>query len=133
MPKVTRNPLPAPMRPEDITGETALFRVKDVLVDQPSEKNRRGKVTVILPWDSEKGIYLNASSIDAAIAGFGSDMSEQWKDKEFPVIKVHSTFKDPETGRETSGWKVWVAPADQWPTLIKQLKAAERQKKAASK
>lgn len=131
MPKVTLNPLPAPMRPEDLGGESAVFLVKEVLVDQASDRNRRGKVTVITVWESDKGIYLNESSKAAAIAGFKSDMSEEWKDKPFPVIKVHSTFKDAETGRETSGWKVWVAPAENWPAMLKAHKAQERQKKAS--
>ena len=127
MAKVTRNPFPAPLKPEDIDGEAAVLTVKSVLVDVASDKNRRGKVTVIETWEHErKGLYLNASSIDAAIEGFGSDESDNWTDKKFPVIKVHSEYEDRTTGKKTMQWVLWVAPADQWAKLIKSLKAAAK-------
>lgn len=129
MSKVTRNPLPAPLRPEDISGEGALLTVKSVLVDVPSDKNRRGKVTVIVTWEHDKkGLYLNASSIDAAIEGFGSDESDTWTDKKFPVIKAHSEYQDRESGKRVVGYTLWVAPAESWATLFKRYKAEAKAK-----
>lgn len=136
MPKVTRNPLPAPLRPEDVAAESGVLRVRDVLVDVPSDKNRRGKVTVILTWEHEqdrKGMYLNAQSIDNAIAGFGTDQSEDWKDKEFPYITVRTQYKDRDSGKDVFGRTLWVAPPEQWATLLKAHKTAQREAKKAGK
>lgn len=123
MPRVQRNPLPAPMRVEDIRGESAVFHVKNVLVDVKSDRNRQGRVTVIIPVENEKkGLYLNATSIDAAIEGFGSEMSEDWIGKPFPVIKVFSEFED-KSGKTVSAWKLWIAPAENWAKLMPKSKA----------
>ncbi len=128
MPKITKNPLPAPLRPEHLGGREALIcRVKDTLVDVPSAQNRRGKATVMILWEfPDKGLYLNETSKDHAVAGFKSDETDDWKDKPVPVIVVRSEFRDPETGRTTAGPKVWIAPSDQWPTLLKSAPKAEK-------
>ncbi len=124
MARITRNPLPAPLRPEHLGGkETVVCRVKDVLVDVASDKNRRGKATVVILWEyPDLGLYLNETSKDNAIKGMASDESEQWKDKPLPLIVVRS--ENPQAARDPSipqySNKVWVAPPSQWAKLIKE-------------
>jgi len=131
MSKVTRNPLPAPLRPEDVGQESGVLKVKDVLVDVPSDKNRRGKVTVILTWGHEgKGMYLNAASIDAAIQGFKSDESDQWKDQDFPFITVRTEYVDKDSQKKVYGKTLWVAPPEQWAGMLKEHRARKRDAKA---
>ncbi len=121
MTKITRNPLPAPLRPEDLSGKMeAVLQVKDVLVDQPTDKNRRGKATVVIPWGFEnKGLYLNATSIDHAVTGMKSDESDEWKDKLLPVVVVTSEYEDPQTHKKTMTPKIWVAEPAQWARILK--------------
>lgn len=123
MAKVSKNPLPAPLRPEDVklaVGQTLVCRVKSVLVDVPTQQNRRGKATVILTWEHpDKGVYLNATSIENAIAGFKSDESDNWVDKFFPLIVVNAEYEDRQTGRKSMTPKLWVAPAEDWAELLK--------------
>lgn len=122
MAKITRNPLPAPLRPEDLGGkETLACRVKDVLVDVAVDRaqNRRGKTTVMLLWDFEgKGLYLNESSKEHAVAAFGSDETDDWKDKPVAVRVVRSEYTDRETGKSMTTKKVWIAAPDEWPEIL---------------
>lgn len=133
MAKITRNPLPAPIRPEDLGGkETQACRVKDVLVDVAVDRaqNRRGKTTVMILWEHEgKGLYLNESSKEHAVVAFGSDETDDWKDKPVAIRVVRSTFTDRESQRETTTKKVWIAAPEEWPDILgkegmKQVKPA---------
>jgi hypothetical protein len=118
---IQKNPLPAPLRPEDVApNQAVIVKVKDVLVDVKSPQTRSGKSTVLLCWEFEgKGIYLNATSQENACEGFGSRDTEDWKDKPCPIIVVRSSFEDRESHQQIAGAKLWVAPAKDWPTLLK--------------
>jgi hypothetical protein len=121
MARVTRNPLPTPLRPDNLERETGAYTISDVLVDIPSEKNKRGKVTVVVLKEFPgKGLYLNASSLDHLIQGFKSDESNDWKGKQVPLMVVTSedprAAKDPTVPRMSK--RIWVAPPDQWRTIL---------------
>ena len=123
MAKVTRNPLPAPLRPEDLAGKkSAVCTVKDVKVDLPSPNTRRGKSTVLILVEfPDKGLYLNATSTDNCIRGFGSDESDEWVGKLVPIVAVQSedarAATDPTIPKLTT--KLWVATPEEWPTMLK--------------
>jgi hypothetical protein len=125
MAKITKNPLPPPLRPEDISPRQLIaVRVKDVLVDVPTKSTRSGKTTVMLTWEYPgKGIYLNETSKENAVQGFQSDETDNWKDKFCPVIVVRSEFEDRTTHQQSVTPKLWVAPADDWAKLLKQANA----------
>jgi hypothetical protein len=117
-----KNPLPAPIRPEDLGGkETMACRVRDTLVDVPVDRdqNRRGKTSVLLLWEFEgKGLYLNESSKDHLITAFGSDETDDWKDKAVALLIVRSEYVDRTSGRAAMSRKVWVAPPEAWPEIL---------------
>lgn len=123
---IQKNPLPAPLRPEDIAPkQSVIVKVKDVLVDVKSPQTRSGKSTILLCWEFEgKGIYLNATSQENACAGFKSRDTEDWKDKPCPIIVVRSSFEDRESHQQVAGSKLWVAPPEQWEQLLKEAPAA---------
>jgi hypothetical protein len=126
--KITRNPLLPPLRPEDFKGQEALVcRVKRVEVDVASEKGKRGKATFIELWEFPgKGLYLNESSKENAVQGFGSDETDHWKDKPVPVIAVNSEYEDPKTHMKRPTLALWVAPADRWKALFRSAPKAPK-------
>lgn len=144
MAKIQKNPLPPPLRPEDIQNRVlVVLKVKDVQVDVKVDRdqNRRGKATFMTFWDPQipgldvegKGLYLNATSQQNAVEGFGSDETDHWKDKDVPLIRVNTEYEDRTTKQKQAGVGVWVAPAKDWPALFKQWKADQKDSKAPAK
>ena len=128
MAKITKNILPAPLRAEDLNAEALVCRVQDTLVDVASDRNRRGKVTVILLWEFPgKGLYLNETMKEHAVAGFKSDETDDWKDKPIPLVVGLSEYEDQQTHRKTVTRKPWIAPPDQWAKLLKSAPKAVKQ------
>jgi hypothetical protein len=125
--KIEANPLLAPLRVEDFQGKEALVcRVKDAKVNVPSEKGKRGKATFLELWEFPgKGLYLNATSQQHAVEGFGSDETDNWKDKLVPVVVVNAEYKDPKTLQVTVSKVLWVAPAANWKMLLRSAPKAE--------
>lgn len=125
--KIKKNPLLPPLRPEDFKGEKALVcRVKAVSVDVPSKDTRTGKATFMeLHEFPGKGLYLNATSQDNAVAGFQSDETNEWIDKQVPVIEVQAAFEDRVTHVTTSKPGLWVAPPEQWKKLLRDAPKAK--------
>jgi len=119
--KIEANPLLAPLRVEDFQGKEALIcRVKDTKVNIPSERGKRGRATFIELWEFPgKGLYLNATSQQNAVEGFGSDETDNWKDKLVPVVVVNAEFTDPKTRQTTVTKVLWVAPSANWKALLK--------------
>lgn len=125
MPKVTRNILPKPLRPDDLGGQaTVVCTVKDVTVDAPSPQTRRGKSTFLRVVEyPEFGIYLNETSKDYAIQGFGSDDSDDWIGKLVPLVVVQSENMDRDPSAPRYVKKIWIAPPENWAVLLKGKKA----------
>ena len=121
MAKIEANPLLPPLRVSDFAGKEVLVcRVKDVKVNVPSEKGKRGKATFMELWEFEgKGLYLNATSQANAVAGFGSDESDNWKDRPVPVIVVNSEYEDPITKIKRVGKNLWIAAPEDWKKLLR--------------
>lgn len=121
MAKITRNPLPAPLRPEDFGGREALIcTVKTVKVDVPSEQGKRGKATFMELYEFPgKGLYLNETSKAHAVEGFASDETDTWLDKKVPLVVVNSTFEDRTTHATRVGKSLWVAPPADWKKLLR--------------
>ena len=113
MAKIEANPLLPPLRVSDFAGKEALIcKVKAAHVNVPSEKGKRGKATFLELWEFEgKGLYLNATSQQNAVAGFGSNETDAWLDKPIPVIVVLSEFEDQATGKKTPTRTLWRRPA----------------------
>lgn len=129
MAKIQANPLLPPLRVADFLGKEVLVcRVKDVKVDVPSEKGKRGRATFMELWEFEgKGLYLNATSQSNAVAGFGSDETDNWKDQYVPVVVVNSEFEDPRTKVKTYGKNLWVAAPEDWKSMLRTApKAAKK-------
>lgn len=132
MAKITANPLLPPLRVSDFNGKEVLVcRVKDTKVNVPSEQGKRGRATFMELWEFEgKGLYLNATSQANAVAGFGSDETDNWKDQYVPVMVVNAEFEDPRTHVKTVGKNLWIAPPDQWKSLLRTApKAGKIEKK----
>lgn len=127
MAKIEANPLLPPLRVSDFAGREALIcRVKDVRVNVPSAQGKRGRATFIELWEFEgKGLYLNATSQANAVAGFGSDETDNWKDKMLPVVVVNSEFENPTTHVKTVGKNLWVAPPEDWKGLLRNAAKAK--------
>lgn len=133
MAKIEANPLLPPLRVSDFGNKEVLVcRVKAVKVNVPSEKGKRGRATFMELWEFEgKGLYLNATSQANAVAGFGSDETDNWVDKPVPVIVVNSEYEDPRTKVKTVGKNLWVAPPEEWKSLMRNApKAKDAIKKA---
>jgi len=127
MAKIEANPLLPPLRVEDFQGKEALVcRVKDAKVNIPSERGKRGRATFLELWEFPgKGLYLNATSQQNAVKGFGSDETDNWKDQQLPVIVVNAEFEDPKTKVKTISKVLWVADAENWKSLLRSTPKAE--------
>lgn len=127
MAKIQANPLLPPLRFEDFQGKEILVcRVKDAKVNVPSEQGKRGKATFLELWEFPgKGLYLNATSQQNAVEGFGSDETDNWKDQQLPVMVVNAEFEDPKTRVKTISKVLWVAPAANWKTMLRTAPKAE--------
>ncbi len=121
MAKVTPNPLLPPLRVSDFAGKDALIcRVKRVALNVPSAQGKRGVASFMELWEFPgKGLYLNATSLQHAVAGFGSDETDNWTDKSVPVIVVQTEFTDRVTKVTRTGPGLWVAPAEDWKRLLR--------------
>lgn len=121
MGKVTPNPLLPPLRVADFAGRDALVcRVKRVALNVPSAQGKGGRATFMELWEFPgKGLYLNATSLEAAVAGFGSDETDNWADKSVPVVVVQAEYEDRITKVKTVRPNLWVAPAEEWKKLLK--------------
>lgn len=121
MGKVQKNPLLPPLRVADFGGKDALVcRVKRVELDVPSSQGKGGKATFMELWEFPgKGLYLNATSLQNAVVGFGSDETGDWHDKQVPVIVVQSEFEDRTTKVKTIKPNLWLAPAEEWKRLLR--------------
>lgn len=128
MAKIEANPLLPPLRVSDFAGKEALIcKVKAVKVNVPSEKGKRGRATFMELWEFEgKGLYLNATSQQHAVAGFGSDETDTWLDKQVPVIVVVSEFEDPTTGKKTPTRSLWIAAPEDWKGLLRTAPKASK-------
>ena len=127
MAKIEANPLLPPLRVSDFMGREALIcRVKRVMVNVPSALGKRGRATFIELYEFEgKGLYLNATSQANAVAGFGSDETDNWQDKLLPVIVVNSEFENPATHVKTTGKSLWVAAPEDWKSLLRNAPKAK--------
>jgi hypothetical protein len=120
MGRLTRNTLPAPLRPEDLRVAQACT-VVDTFIDVPAQ-TRSGKTTYMTLAEFQgKGFYLNDSDKDTLIEVFGTDDTDAFKGKKIAVqIRRVPNFKsdpksrdyDPREPREID--VVRVAPAESW-------------------
>lgn len=121
MAKIQANPLLPPLRVSDFAGKDALIcKVKSVSVNVPSAQGKGGRATFMELWEFPgKGLYLNATSQQNAVAGFGSDETDNWHDKPVPVIVVQSEYEDRVTKVKRTGPNLWIAPAEEWKRLLR--------------
>lgn len=121
MAKIESNPLLPPLRVADFAGKDALVcKVKSAHVNVASEQGKRGRATFLELWEFPgKGLYLNATSQQNAVRGFGSDETDNWLDKLIPVVVVQSEYEDRVTKVKRVGPNLWVAPPEDWKRLLK--------------
>jgi hypothetical protein len=127
MAKIKKNPLLPPLRVSDFGKADGLVcQIKEMHVDVGTTQTRSGKTTFAELYEFPgKGLYMNATSLQNAVDGFGSDETDNWLDKQIPIIKVHAAFTDKTTQQEKSGPNLWVAPAEDWKSLMKSLPKAQ--------
>lgn len=128
MAKIQGNPLLAPLRVSDFAGKDALIcRVKAAHVNVPSAQGKGGRATFLELYEFPgKGLYLNATSQQNAVEGFKSDETNDWLDKQLPVIVVQSEYEDRVTHVKRTGPNLWVAPAEAWSKLLRTAPKASK-------
>lgn len=115
--RLTRNALPAPLRPEDIRNTAQVVTVMETHVDVPAPNTRSGKTTyMVLREYPGKGFYLSEADKDVLIEAFGTDDTDAFTGQGIPVhIREQDNWKADKNPTEPRTLRfVRVAPVAMW-------------------